>query len=143
MISMLSSFFPYRRCPPQHFGLISPHRCCSVSVPANFGSAWCLPGPLTIGCHKDIEQMREAWWSSGWARWRGGGRRENWATPSPESQQGWSGGRWSQEMRKLLQGQGWYGRSRNSYCKLGVWPKILLKSKRWKKKLVRKRGRRK
>lgn len=74
--STLPSLFPQGRDPTQHFGLISPRRCCSVSLPASFGSAWCLPGPLTVGCHNDIGQRREAWRSSGLARWRGGGRTE-------------------------------------------------------------------
>lgn len=58
-------------------GLISPHRCCSVSLPANSGSAWCLPNPLVVGCHNNVRQRRELWWCSGWARWSGGGRTES------------------------------------------------------------------
>ena len=79
------------RGPTQHFGLLSPHRCCIVSLLAGFGSAWCLLCPLSVGCHNDIRQSREAWQSNGWARWRGGGRTE---LSHPGFQQGWWRGRW-------------------------------------------------
>ena len=78
MIFTFSSLFLTAggRGATQHFGLISPHRCYIVSLLAGFGSARCLLGPLTVGCHNDIQQSREAWQRSGWARWRGGGRTE-------------------------------------------------------------------
>ena len=90
------SYFPLSssqrgaRGATQHFGLISPHRCYVVSLLAGFGSARCLLGPLTVGCHNDIQQSREAWQSSGWARWRGGGRTE--LSPSSSKDEEEAGG---------------------------------------------------
>lgn len=74
----------------QNFGLISRHKCYVVSLLAGFVSAWCLLGPLTVGCHNDIRQSREAWQSSGWARWRGRGRTE--LSPSSSKDEEEAGG---------------------------------------------------
>lgn len=107
------SHFPLSSSQPggrvtQHFGLISPHRCYIVSpllVLAQHGVSF---GPLTVGCHNDIQQSREAWQRSGWVRWRGrGGVKQSW---SWEFQQGWGRGRWPQE-RRSLRGQRWGGRN--------------------------------
>lgn len=81
---LISQFSPpLQERPNHHFGLINLRRCCSLSRPASFGSAWCLLGPLTVGCHNNLWQKREAWRSSGWTRWRGGGRTDSWDTRSP------------------------------------------------------------
>lgn len=118
----LPDLFPYKMGPIQHFGLISPHRCCLMSLPASFGSVGCLPGPLTVGCYNNIQQMREAWRSSGWARWRGGGRTDSWTTLSP-----WREGREAGDHRKggrYWRRRGWCWKKpspRPSYCKFAKY----------------------
>lgn len=123
----------------QHFGLISPHKCCSVTLPASSASAPCLLDPLTVGCHNDIQQPREAWLSSDWARWRAGGTTELSHTGVP-----------ARMIRRQVAigkeeasaGAGVARKSLNPSLQISrVWPQMLPKLER--KKLVGKSGRRK
>lgn len=114
---VLPSFLKKEGGLTQHFGLISLHRCCSVSLPASFGSTWCLLGPLTVGCHNNIRQRRETWQSCGWARWRGGGSRE---LSHSKSQVPLRTTRRQVAIGKeyVAARTGWCGRSTTGYCTL-------------------------
>lgn len=98
MILTLPSLFTYRGPDPILRPYQPPQMLLSVSS-CQFWLSTVSPGPQTVGCHDDIPQPREAWRSSGWARWRRGGRTQ---MSHPESQQGPSGGRGPWERRKLL-----------------------------------------